>query len=52
LLLASQVALAVKKLPANAGDIRNVSSIPDREDPLVRKILLATHSSILVRRTP
>ena len=52
LLLASQVALVVKKLPANAGYIRDVGSIPDWEDPLVGKILLATHSSILVRRTP
>ena len=26
---ASQVALAVKKLPANAGDIRDVGSIPE-----------------------
>ena len=52
LLLASQVALVVKKLPANAGYISDVGLIPDWEDPLVGKILLATHSSILVRRTP
>jgi len=26
--MASQVALAVKKLPANAGDVRNVGLIP------------------------
>ena len=31
---ASQVALVVKNLPANAGDIRNEGSIPGLEDPL------------------
>ena len=29
----SQVALVVKNLPANAGDIRDASSIPGLEDP-------------------
>ena len=28
---ASRVALAVKNLPTNAGDIRDVASIPDRK---------------------
>ena len=31
---ASQVLLVVKDLPANAGDIRDQSSIPGSEDPL------------------
>ena len=31
---ASQVALVVKNPPANAGDLRNVGSILDWEDPL------------------
>ena len=42
---ASQVALVVKNLPANAGDIRDVSSIPGLEDALEEG--MATHSSIL-----
>ena len=29
LFYASQVALVVKNLPANAGDIRNMSSVPE-----------------------
>ena len=29
--MASQVALVVKKLPANAGDVRDVGSIPELE---------------------
>ena len=45
-----QVALVVKNLPANAGDIRDVSSIPESEDPLSEG--MATHSSILSWRIP
>ena len=44
---ASQVALVVKNLPANAGDIRDVGLIPDH-----LKEGMATHSSILVWRLP
>ena len=40
----SQVALVVKNPPANAGDIRDVGSIPSREDPLEES--MATHSSV------
>ena len=32
--LASRVALVVRNLPANSGDIRDEASILDREDPL------------------
>ena len=46
---ASQVALAVKDLPANAGDVRDVSSL-DQDNPLEEG--MATHSSILVWRIP
>ena len=42
---ASQVALAVKNLPANAGDTRDAGSIPGWEDPLNTEV--ATYSSIL-----
>ena len=42
---ASQVALVVKNLPANAGDIGDVDSIPGWEDTLEKG--MATHSSIL-----
>jgi len=47
---ASQVALGVKNLPANAGDIRDVVWIPG----LGRSPRggLATHSSILAWRIP
>ena len=41
--------LGVKNLPANAGDVREVGSIP-QEDPLEQG--LATHSSILAWRVP
>ena len=44
---ASQVALAVKDLPANAGDVRDVSSL-DQDNPLEEG--MATHSSILAWR--
>ena len=39
---ASQVALVIKNLPANAGDVRDIGSIPG----------MATHSSILAWRIP
>ena len=40
----------VKKLPANAGDIRDAGSIPGREDPLEKE--MATDFSILAWRIP
>ena len=43
----SQMALVVKNPPANAGDVRNMGSIP-WEDPLEEG--MATHSSILAWR--
>ena len=36
--------------PANAGDVRDVSLIPESEDPLEEG--MAVHSSILVWRIP
>ena len=42
---ASQAELVVKNPPANAGDIRDVGSIPGSEDPLEKE--MATHSSFL-----
>ena len=42
--------LVVKNLPANAGDLRDMGSIPGSEDPL--KEGMATHSSILAWRIP
>ena len=42
---ASQVALVVKNLPANAGDVRDVGLTPGSEDPLEEE--MATHSSVL-----
>ena len=47
---ASQVALVVKSLPANAGDLRDIGLIPGWEDPLEKE--MGTHSSILAWRTP
>ena len=47
---ASQVALVVKNLPANAGDLSDRSSIPGSGDPLEEG--MATHSNILAWRTP
>ena len=44
------VALVVKNLPASAGDIRDVGSIPGQEDPLEKG--MATHPSILAWRIP
>ena len=40
----------VKNLPTNAGDTREVGSIPGSEDPLEEK--MATHSSILAWSIP
>ena len=37
-----------KNPPANAGDIRDMGSIPDQEDPLEEG--MATHSSVLAWR--
>ena len=42
--------LVVKNYPANAGDIKDVGSIPGSEDPLEEG--MATHSSILAWRIP
>ena len=47
---APQVAPGVKNLPANAGDLRDMGSIPGQEDPLEEG--LATHSNILAWRIP
>ena len=47
---ASQVALVVKNLPANMGDIRNIGSIPGLEGLL--KEGMETHSRTLVQRIP
>ena len=49
-LLAFQMALVVKNLPANAGDIRDTIVIPRSNDPLEEAT--ATHSSILSWRIP
>jgi len=46
----SQVALAIKYLPANAGDTETQAPSLDREDPLVKG--MDTHSSILAWRIP
>ena len=42
--------LVVKKLPANAGDVRDTSSIPGSGKPLEEG--MATHSSTLAWRIP
>ena len=47
-LTASQVALLVKNLPANAGDMRDKGSIPGGED--LPEEGMATHSSVLAWR--
>ena len=47
---ASQVALVVKNLPANAGDVREVGSIPGSGRSPGGG--MATHSSILAWRIP
>ena len=43
-----QLALVVKNLPTNAGDLRDTGSIPGGEDPL--ELGTATHSSGLAWR--
>ena len=48
--MASQVVLAVKNLPANAGDLRDRVQSLVQEDPLEKG--MATHSSILAWRIP
>ena len=40
----------VNNLPANAGDIKDLGSIPGCEDPLEKK--MATHSSTLACKIP
>ena len=45
---ASQVALMVTNLPANAGNVKDVGSIPGSKDSLEEG--MATHSSILAWR--
>ena len=40
----------VKNLLGNAGDVKDVGSIPDWEDPLEK--VMATHSSILALENP
>ena len=47
---ASQLALVVKNLLVNAGDVRDADSISVSEDPLEEE--MATHSSILASRIP
>ena len=47
---ASQVALVVKNLPANAGDIGHMDSIPEWEDTLEKG--MATHASNLAWKIP
>ena len=47
---ASQVVPVVKNLPANAGDIRDLSSIPGSGDPLAKS--MRAHSNILACRIP
>ena len=48
--VASQLVLVVKNPPANAGDIRDVGSVPGWEDPLEEGMVI--HSSILAWRIP
>jgi len=48
---AYQVTPVVKNLRADAGDIRDMRSIPGQEDSLEEKNM-ATHSSILAWRIP
>ena len=42
--------LVVKNLPADAGDVKDMGSVPGREDPLEESV--ATHSSLLAWRIP
>ena len=46
----SQVVLVVTYVPTNAGDVRDVGSIPGGEDPLEKE--MATQSGILVWEIP
>ena len=46
----SQVALVIKNPPANAGDTRDMGSVPGSGDPLEEE--MATPSSILTWRIP
>ena len=46
----SSVALVVKNAPANAGDARDVGSIPGCNDPLEKEMTI--HSSSLACRIP
>ena len=48
---ASQMALVIKDLPVNAGDIRDAGSMPGLVDPL-EEGMGATHSSILAWEIP
>ena len=49
---ASQVALVVENLPANAGDIKDSGSVPGSgRSPALEKEM-ATHSSVLAWRIP
>ena len=47
---ASQVKLVVKNLPANAGDIRHLCSIPGSGNPPEED--MATHSGVIAQRIP
>ena len=47
---ASQVALVVRNLPANAGDVRDAGQSLGREDPLEED--MTTHSSVLAWEVP
>ena len=42
--------LVVKNLPADAGDVKDMGSVPGQENPLEES--LATHSSLLAWRIP
>ena len=44
------MALVVKNIPVNAGDVRDVGLIPGSGDPLEKG--MGTHSSILAWRKP
>ena len=46
----SDTSQVVKNTPANAGDIRDVGSVPGGEDPLEE--VMAVHSSVLAWRIP
>ena len=44
------MALVINNSPANSGDVRDVSSVPESGDPLEEG--MATHSSMLAWRIP